>query len=45
MTHLKKSLEKLGKTFKLPKELLKNELNLDEIDQKNWRDKKDEWLL
>ena len=44
MTHLNYSLKKLGKTFKLPKELLKTEKNQDEIDENNWRDKKDEWL-
>ena len=44
MTHLNYSLRKLGKTFKLPKELLKTEMNHDEIDENNWRDKKDEWL-
>ena len=44
MTHLNYSLKKLGKTFKLPKDLLKTEMNHDEIDQNNWRDKKDEWL-
>ena len=45
MTHLIYSLEKLGKTFRLPQELLKTEMNQDEIDENNWRDKKDEWLL
>ena len=44
MTHLNYSLEKLGKTFKLPKDLLKTEMNHDEIDENIWRDKKDEWL-
>ena len=44
MTHLNYSLKKLGKTFKLPKELLKTEMNHDEIDENNWKDKKDEWL-
>ena len=44
ITHLNYSLKKLGKTFKLPKELLKTEMNHDEIDENNWRDKKDEWL-
>ena len=44
MTHLNYSLKKLGKTFKLPKELLKTEKNHDEIDENSWRDKKDEWL-
>ena len=40
MTHLNYSLKKLGKTFKLPKELLKTEMNHDGIDENNWRDKK-----
>ena len=44
MTHLNYSLKKLGKTFKLPKELLKTEMYHDGIDENNWRDKKDEWL-
>ena len=44
MTLLNYSLKKLGKTFKLPKELLKTEMDHDGIDGKNWRDKKDEWL-
>ena len=44
MTHLNYSLKKLGKTFELPKELLKTEMNHDEIDAKNYKDKKDIWL-
>ena len=44
MTHLNYTLKKLGKKFKLPKEILKTEMNHDEIDKNNWRDKKDEWL-
>ena len=44
MKHLKYSLKKLGKTFKLPKEILKTDMNHDEIDEKNWRDKKCESL-
>ena len=44
MTHLNYSLKKLGKTFKLPKELLKTEINHDQIDENIWRDKKSEWL-
>ena len=42
MTHLNSSLKKLGKTFKLQKELLKTEMNHDEIDYNNYKDKKDE---
>ena len=44
MTHLKYSLKNLGKTFKLPKELLKTEMNHDDIDGGNYKDKKDIWL-
>ena len=44
MTHLNYKLEKLGKTFKFQKELLKSEMNHDEIDGKNYEDKIDEWL-
>ena len=44
MTHLDYSLKKLSKTFKLQKELLKTELNHDEIDYNNYKDKINEWL-
>ena len=44
MTHLNYSLKKLEKTFKLPKEILKTEMNHDEIDATNYKDKKDIWL-
>ena len=40
MTHLNNSLKKFGKTFELPKELLKTEMSHDEINENNWRDKK-----
>ena len=43
-THLNSSLKKLGKTLKLPKELLKTEIDHDGIGENIWRDKKDEWL-
>ena len=39
MTHLNYSLKKLRKTFKLQKELLKTEMNHDEVDVNNYRDK------
>ena len=39
MAHLNYSLKKLGKTFKLQKELLKTEMNHDEIDGENYKDK------
>ena len=32
LTHLNYSLEKLGKTFKLPKSLLTTEMNHDDMD-------------
>ena len=44
MTHLNYSLKKIGKTFKLPKELLKTEMNHDVIDGDNYKDEKDIWL-
>ena len=44
MIHLNYSLKNFLRTFRLPKELLKTEMNHDEIDENNWRDKKDEWL-
>ena len=44
MTHLNYSLEKLGKTFILPKSLWKTEMNHDDIDGNNNKDKKDIWL-
>ena len=44
INHFKYSLKKLGKTFKLQKELLKTEMDHDEIDGHNYKDKKDEWL-
>ena len=44
MTHHNYSLKKLGKTFKLQKELIKIEMNHDEIDYNNYKDKTDEWL-
>ena len=43
-THLNYSLKKLGKTFKLQKELLKTELNHDETYGDNWRNKTDDWV-
>ena len=44
MTHLNYSFKKLGKTFKLQKELLKKEMNHDEIDYNNYIDKMNEWI-
>ena len=45
MTHLNYSLKKLGKSFKLPNELLKTVMNHDETDETYWKDKRDVWLL
>ena len=44
MTPLNYSLKKLGKTFKLQNELLKKEMNHDEFDHFNYKDKMNEWL-
>ena len=44
MTHLNFSLEKLGKTFELQKELLKTKMDHDEVYSDTWKDKKSEWL-
>ena len=42
MTHINYSLRKLGKTFKLQRELLKTEKNDDETYADIWREKKSE---
>ena len=44
MIHLSYSLNKLGKTFRLQKELLKTEMNHDEVDGDKYKDKINEWL-
>ena len=44
MTHLNYSLKKIGKTFKLPKELLKIEIDHNDINGDNYKYKKDIWL-
>ena len=44
MTHLNYSLKKLGRTIKLQKELLKTEMNHDDVCLDTWKDKKSEWL-
>ena len=44
MTHLNYSLKKLRRTFKLQKEILKIEMDHDEIDGNNYRRKINEWL-
>ena len=44
MTHLNYSLKKLGKTFKIPKEFLKTEMDHDEIDANKYKYEKDVWL-
>ena len=37
-------MEKRGKTFKWQKELLRTEMNHDEVDGTNYKDKRDWWL-
>ena len=44
MAHLSYSLKKLGKTFELQKELLKTEIDHNEVYSDTWKDKKSEWL-
>ena len=44
MAHLNFSLKKLGKTCKLQEEFLKTEMNHDEVDGDNYKDKKHKWL-
>ena len=44
MTHSNYSMKKIGNTFKLQKELLKTEMDDDEVDGNNYKDKKDESL-
>ena len=44
MTHIIYSLKKLERTFKLQNELLKTEMNDDEIDENNYMNNKDEWF-
>ena len=44
MTLLNYSVKKLGRTFKLQKEMIKTEMNHDEVDGNNCKDEKDEWL-
>ena len=44
MTHLNYSLKKLGQTFELHKDFLKSEMNHDEVDVNNYKDKQSEWL-
>ena len=41
MTHLNYSLKKLGRTFELQKELLKTEINHDEIDANRYKNEED----
>ena len=36
--------KKIGRTFKLQKELSKTQMNHDEVDGNNYLDEKDEWL-
>ena len=45
MTHLNYSLKILGETFEISKQLLKTEMNHDEIDENNWKDKANGYLI
>ena len=40
----KLQFKKMGKTFKLPKSLLKTEMNHDDVDGDNYKNKKDIWI-
>ena len=44
MTHLNYSLKKLRKTIKLPKSILKTEMDHDENIESNWKEKRSKWL-
>ena len=44
MTHSNNSLKKLGKTFKLQKQVIKTEMNHDEFIEDIFMTEKDEWL-
>ena len=44
MTHSKYLLKNFGKAFKLQKEVFKTEMNHDEVDGNNYKDKLNEWL-
>ena len=44
LLHIKNSLKKIGKTYKLQECLLKQELEHDEIFEDNWEEKEQEWL-
>ena len=43
MNHMKSSLRKLGETYKLQSELMKQEMNHTEIYEDTWKSKKSEW--
>ena len=43
MNHMKSSLRKLGETYKLQPELLKQEMNHEEIYEDTWQSKRSEW--
>ena len=44
MTHINESLKKIGITYNLQKELLKQEMNHDEIFEDNWEKETDKWM-
>ena len=37
-------VKKIGRTFKLQKEIIKTEINHDEVDENSYMNNKDEWL-
>ena len=44
LLHIKTSLKKIRKSYKLQESLLKQELEHDEIYESNWEEKENEWL-
>ena len=44
LLHIKKSLKNIGKSYKLQENLLKKQLEHDEIFEDNWEEKENEWL-
>ena len=45
MTHLNYSLKKIRKNFQITKRIIeKREMNLDGIDETDWKDKRGDWL-
>ena len=44
MTHINESLKNIGNTYNLQKELLKKEMNHDEIFEDNWEKETNKWM-